>query len=58
MGNRAVKQMKGENMFCPKCGMENTEGSSICRGCGWVLASAAPTVAAAVKAKTSGLAIA
>ena len=44
-------------MFCPKCGVENIEGSNMCRGCGWILTGTGPA-AAAVAAKTSGLAIA
>ncbi|MBN2020028.1 MAG: DUF4190 domain-containing protein [Sedimentisphaerales bacterium] len=44
-------------MFCPKCGVENPDGASFCRGCGSAI-TAAKTASPAPAAKTSGMAIA
>jgi len=48
-------------MFCPNCGTENTEGSTICQSCGASLTSPAPQLpmqATVRPAPTSGLATA
>lgn len=42
-------------MYCPKCGAENPDGTSICRNCSFVLTSAGP--AAVLASRTSALAI-
>jgi hypothetical protein len=44
-------------MFCPKCGVENTEGAQACRNCNFILADPAKVIAMS-DAKTSGMAIA
>ncbi len=44
-------------MFCPKCGVENTEGAQACRNCNLILAGSAKVIAMS-DAKTSGMAIA
>jgi prepilin-type processing-associated H-X9-DG protein len=51
-----ITKMKGEIMFCPKCGTENPDGANLCRNCGMVLTSVSAAVTAPV-AKTSALAI-
>ena len=43
-------------MFCPRCGVENPEGASLCRSCGSSMTIAATTATVTV-AKTSALAI-
>ena len=45
-------------MFCRQCGQENPDNASTCQACGAVLQSATSQGTAAVKAKTSGMAIA
>jgi prepilin-type processing-associated H-X9-DG protein len=52
-----LKIERREQMFCPKCGMENPEDAKLCRSCSWVLTSVGPT-APAPDAKTSALAVA
>lgn len=51
-----LKIERREQMFCPKCGVENQEDAKLCRSCSWVLTSVGPT-APAPDAKTSALAV-
>jgi prepilin-type processing-associated H-X9-DG protein len=44
-------------MFCPKCGVENPDGTKLCSSCSWVLTSIS-TIAPAPDARTSKLAVA
>jgi len=52
-----LKIERREQMFCPKCGVENQEDAKLCSSCSWVLTSVGPT-APAPDAKTSALAVA
>ncbi|MCJ7730618.1 MAG: DUF4190 domain-containing protein [Sedimentisphaerales bacterium] len=44
-------------MFCPKCGVENPDGTQLCSSCSWVLTGVS-TVGPAPDARTSKLAVA
>lgn len=46
-------------MYCPRCGMQNPDGSTFCQSCGAPIAVPTPaTVSSAATRHTSGLAVA